>query len=48
MDKITYKTSGVCSRSIDIEIEDGVIISGPDKLHGGKERTIIVYYVYYR
>ena len=28
--------------------KDGVIISGPDKLHGGEMRTIIVYYVYYR
>ena len=33
MDKFTYKTSGVCSRSIDIEIEDGVIISA--KYTGG-------------
>ena len=28
--------------------KDGVIISGPDNAHGGVERTIIVYYVYYR
>ena len=27
MEKITYKTSGVCSRSIDIEIEDGIVVS---------------------
>ena len=33
MDKFTYKTSGVCSRSIDIEIEDGVIVSA--KYTGG-------------
>jgi hypothetical protein len=28
--------------------KDGVIITGPDKEHGGIERTIIVYYVYDR
>lgn len=28
--------------------KDGVVITAPDKEHGGKERTIIVYYVYYR
>ena len=33
MEKITYKTSGVCSRSIDIEIEDGVVVSA--KYTGG-------------
>ena len=33
MDKITYKTSGVCSRSIDIEIENNIIIAA--KYHGG-------------
>ena len=33
MDKITYKTSGVCSRSIDIEIENNVITSA--KYTGG-------------
>ena len=27
---------------------DGVVITAPDTEHGGKERTIIVYYVYYR
>ena len=27
---------------------DGVVITAPDKEHGGVERTIIVYYVYYR
>jgi hypothetical protein len=25
-----------------------VVITAPDKEHGGVERTIIVYYVYYR
>lgn len=33
MKKITYKTSGVCSRSIDIEIEDGIVVSV--KYNGG-------------
>ena len=33
MEKITYKTSGVCSRSIDIEIEDGIVVSA--KYTGG-------------
>lgn len=33
MEKITYKTSGVCSRSIDIEIEDGIVVSV--KYNGG-------------
>ena len=27
---------------------DGVVITAPDIEHGGAERTIIVYYVYYR
>lgn len=27
---------------------DGVVITAPDTEHGGKERTIIVYCVYYR
>ena len=28
--------------------KDGVVITAPDLEHGGKIRTIIVYYVYYR
>ena len=28
--------------------KDGVVLTGPDIEHGGKERTIIVFYVYYR
>ncbi len=28
--------------------KDGVVITAPDEAHEGKERTIIVYYVYYR
>lgn len=27
---------------------DGVVITAPDLEHGGIERTVIVYYVYYR
>ena len=27
---------------------DGVVITAPDLEHGGRERTIVVYYVYYR
>ena len=27
---------------------DGVVLTGPDLEHGGKERTVIAYYVYYR
>lgn len=33
MDRFTYKTRGVCSRSIDFEIEDGIIQSVV--FHGG-------------
>lgn len=28
--------------------KDGVVITAPDLEHGGEERTVIVYYVYYR
>ena len=28
--------------------KDGVVITAPDLAHGGKVRTIIVHYVYYR
>lgn len=28
--------------------KDGVIITAPDLEHGGKVRTVVVYYVYYR
>lgn len=28
--------------------KDGVVITAPDDAHGGAERTIVVYYVYYR
>ena len=28
--------------------KDGVVLKGPDLEHGGKERSIIAFYVYYR
>ena len=28
--------------------KDGVVLTGPDLEHGGVERTVIAYYVYYR
>ena len=31
--KLTYKTNGVCSRSIDLEVEDGIVIDV--KFNGG-------------
>ena len=27
---------------------DGVVIKGPDAIHGGKQRTVTVHFVYYR
>lgn len=33
MDRFTYSTRGVCSRSIDITIEDGIIVAV--QYHGG-------------
>ena len=33
MERFTYQTKGVCSRAIDIEIEDGIVVSV--KYHGG-------------
>ena len=27
---------------------DGVVLTGPDLEHGGKVRTVVAYYVYYR
>ena len=33
MERFTYQTKGVCSRAIDIEIEDGLVISVT--YHGG-------------
>ena len=33
MERFTYQTKGVCSRSIDIEIEDGIVTNV--EYHGG-------------
>lgn len=33
MERFTYQTKGVCSRSIDIEIEDGIVMNV--EYHGG-------------
>ncbi len=35
-------------RASELLSKDGVVISGPDLEHGGIERTIIAFYVYYR
>lgn len=35
-------------RASELLSKDGVVLSGPDLEHGGKERSIIAFYVYYR
>ena len=35
-------------QALELLSTDGVVITAPDLEHGGRERTIIVYYVYYR
>ena len=52
---IVYASSDVLFRCKidDLQIwellsKDGVVLTGPDLEHGGKERTIIAFYVYYR
>ena len=35
-------------RASELLSKDGVVLIGPDLEHGGVERTIIAYYVYYR
>ena len=35
-------------RASELLSKDGVVLIGPDLEHGGEERTIIAYYVYYR
>ena len=35
-------------RASELLSKDGVVLIGPDVEHGGEERTIIAYYVYYR
>ena len=45
---ILFRTDVADMNAAELLSKDGVIITGPDKEHGGIERTIIVYYVYYR
>ncbi len=52
---IVYASSDVLFRCAvdDLKIwellsRDGVVLTGPDLEHGGAERTVIAYYVYYR
>ena len=52
---IVFASSEVILRCLVDELQawellskDGVVITAPDLEHGGKERTIIIYYVYYR
>lgn len=52
---IVYASSSVLFRCKidDLQIwellsKDGVVLTGPDIESGGKERTIVAYYVYYR
>ena len=45
---ILFRTDVATMNAAELLSKDGVIITGPDKEHGGIERTIIVYYVYYR
>ena len=45
---ILFRTDVADMNAAELLSKDGVIITGPDKEHGGEERTIIVYYVYYR
>ena len=54
-DLLVYASSKVVFRAKidDLQIwellsKDGVVIPAPDDAHGGIERTIVVYYVYYR
>ena len=35
-------------RASELLSKDGVVLTGPDIEHGGAERTVIAYYVYYR
>lgn len=52
---IVYASSNVVFRCKIDELQiwellsrDGVVLTGPDLENGGKERTVIAYYVYYR
>lgn len=45
---ILFRTNIETLNASELLSKDGVIISGPDNSKNGEERTIIVYYVYYR
>ncbi len=45
---ILFRTPVECLTASELMSLDGVIISGPDMAHGGVERTVIAYYLYYR
>ncbi len=45
---IIFRTKIDDLRASELLSKDGVVLSGPDLEHGGVERTIIVFYVYYR
>ena len=52
---LVYASADVLMRCKIVDMEaaellskDGVVITAPDLEHGGKTRTIVVYYVYYR
>lgn len=45
---ILFRTDICDLRASELLSKDGVIVGGPDKEHGGEDRTLIVYYVYYR
>ena len=45
---ILFRTDIADLRASELLSKDGVIVGGPDKEHGGNDRTLVVYYVYYR
>ena len=45
---VVFRTKVDDMNASELLSKDGVIISGPDLEHDGAQRTIIVYYVYYR
>ena len=52
---IVFASSDILFRCLVDELQawellskDGVVVTAPDLEHGGVERTVIIYYVYYR
>ena len=45
---ILFRTKIVDMKAWELLSLDGVVITAPDIEHGGRERTIIAYYKYYR